>query len=407
MDFEYSQRTNELVQRVRHFMTDQVIPAEAVYEAQLREQTDYHQVPRIMQEMKAEAHAAGLWNLAMTHGDWGAGLSNLDYAPIAEEMGRSILGNEVFNCAAPDTGNMELLALFGSPEQQNRWLRPLLAGDMKSSFAMTEPDVASSDARNIATSIERDGGSYVINGRKWFTSGICDPACALIIVMGVTDPAAPTYRQQSMVLVPRNSPGVTIVRDLPYFGYVDRMGHGEVTFTDVRVPAASILAGEGEGFALAQGRLGPGRMHYGMRAIGMAERALELLTRRVLARRAFGAPLSDRGVIREWIARSRIEIDEARLLVLRAAWLMDTVGNKAARTEVAAIKVSAMGVAHRVIDRAIQGHGGAGVTDDTPLARLYALSRALRIADGPDEVHLRTIARLELAKYKTEPHSVA
>lgn len=400
MDFGYSDRTVELAGRVRAFMQERVVPAEALYEEQLRSQDNFHAMPPVLAALRAEAKAAGLWNLFMTHGGLGTGLTNLEYAPIAEEMGRSLIGNEVFNCAAPDTGNMELLALFGSPEQQRRFLDPLLSGEAKSTFAMTEPEVASSDATNIRTRIERDGDEYVVNGRKWFSSGILDPACELVIVMGVTDPGADTYRRQSMLLVPRRTPGIEVVRDLSYFGYVDRMGHGEVVFTDVRVPASNLLSGEGKGFALAQGRLGPGRMHYGMRAIGIAERALELMARRVLARTAFGAALSEQGVIREWIARSRIEIEEARLLVLRAAWLMDTVGNRAARMEVSAIKVSAMGVAHRVLDRAIQAHGGAGVTDDVPLARLYALSRALRIADGPDEVHLRSIAKLELAKYR-------
>ncbi|MER2535927.1 MAG: acyl-CoA dehydrogenase family protein [Rhizobiaceae bacterium] len=404
MDFGYSDRTIDLVKRVRAFMRERVIPAEALYEQQLRAQANFHALPPILAELRAEAKAAGLWNLAMTHDGLGAGLTNLEYAPVAEEMGHSLIGNEVFNCAAPDTGNMELLALFGSAGQKQEFLTPLLSGEMKSTFAMTEPEVASSDATNIRTRIERDGDHYVINGRKWFSSGVLDPACGFLIVMGVTNPDADTYNRQSMILVPRHAPGIEVVRDLSYFGYVDRMGHGEVVFTDVRVPASNLVAGEGKGFALAQGRLGPGRMHYGMRAIGMAERALELMARRVLVRKAFGGPLSDRGVVREWIARSRIEIEEARLLVLRAAWLMDTVGNRAARMEVSAIKVSAMGVAHRVLDRAIQAHGGAGVTEDVPLARLYALSRALRIADGPDEVHLRSIARIELAKYR-EPAS--
>lgn len=403
MDFGYSPRTADLVKEVRDFMDELVLPAERLYETQLRENANYHAMPAILKELRTKAYERGLWNLCMTHGTWGAGLTNLEYAPVAEEMGRSLIGNEVFNCAAPDAGNMELLALFGSPEQQESWLVPLLAGDIKSAFAMTEPEVASSDARNIQTSIVRDGDELVVNGRKWFASGVLDPACELIILMGVTDPDAEPYRQQSMLLVPRRSPGLEVVRDLPYFGFVDRMGHGEVVLSDVRVPASHLLGGPGDGFALAQGRLGPGRMHYGMRAIGIAERALELMTRRVLDRTAFGRPLAEQGVVREWIARSRIEIEEARLLVLRAAWLMDTVGNRAARMEVAAIKVSAMGVAHRVVDRAIQAHGGAGVTDDTPLSRFYALTRALKIADGPDEVHLRTIARLELGKYPSSP----
>jgi acyl-CoA dehydrogenase len=400
MDFGYSPRTADLVDRVRSFMDVHVIPHEELYERQLAEAADYHALPPLLVDLKEKARTQGLWNLFMAHGDWGAGLTNLEYAPVAEQMGRSIIGNEVFNCSAPDTGNMELLALYGSPEQQDQWLKPLLEAQIRSCFAMTEPDVASSDPRNLRTSIRRDGDEYVVDGRKWFTSGILDPDCRLIILMGVSDPDAATYRRQSMVLIPRDTPGVEVLRDLPVFGYVDRLGHGEVQFSGVRVPASNLLGGEGEGFAIAQGRLGPGRMHYAMRAIGFAERALELMTRRVLARHAFGGPLADQGVVREWIARSRIEIDQVRLLVLRSAWVMDTAGNAAARTEVAAIKVAALEVAHRVVDRAVQAHGAAGVSDDTVLARLYAITRALRIADGPDEVHLRTIARGELARYR-------
>lgn len=403
MDFSYSPRTAELLEQVRGFMDQLVIPNEGTYEEQLAAADDFHALPPIMEELKEKARQQGLWNLFLNHGNWGAGLTNLEYAPLAEQMGRSIIGNEVFNCSAPDTGNMELLSLFASPEQQDRWLKPLLEAEIRSCFAMTEPDAASSDARNIRTSIRRDGDEYVINGRKWFTSGILDPDCKLIILMGVTDPAAVTYKQQSMVLIPRDTAGVKVVRDLRVFGYVDRLGHGEVTFENVRVPIENILVGEGEGFALAQGRLGPGRMHYAMRAIGFAERALELMTRRVLERHAFGGPLADQGVIREWIARSRIEIDQVRLLVLKSAWLMDTVGNSEARMEVAAIKFSSLDVAHRVVDRAIQAHGAAGVTDDTVLAHLFAITRALKIADGPDEVHLRTVARRELQKYKKRP----
>ena len=400
MEFGYSPRTADLVERVRSFMDRHVIPNEALYERQLAEADDHHALPPLLVDLKERARAEGLWNLFLTHGDRGAGLTNLEYAPVAEQMGRSVIGNEVFNCSAPDTGNMELLALYGTPEQQDRWLKPLLEAEIRSCFAMTEPDVASSDPRNLRTRIRRDGDEYVVEGRKWFTSGILDPDCKLIILMGVTDPDAATYRRQSMVLIPRDAPGVEVLRDLPVFGYVDRLGHGEVQFSGVRVPADSLLGGEGDGFAIAQGRLGPGRMHYAMRAVGFAERALELMTRRVLARHAFGGPLADQGVVREWIARSRIEIDQVRLLVLRSAWVMDTAGNAAARTEVAAIKVAALEVAHRVVDRAVQAHGAAGVSDDTVLARLYAITRALRIADGPDEVHLRTIARSELAKYR-------
>ncbi|MFC9458801.1 acyl-CoA dehydrogenase family protein [Streptomyces sp. NPDC056983] len=400
MDFGFSPRASELQDRMRSFMNEHVLPAEAVHDRQLAEAADPHALPPVMTELKEKARAEGLWNLFMAHGDWGAGLTNLEYAPLMELAGRSIMGPEVFNCSAPDTGNMELLALYGTPEQQERWLKPLLEAEIRSCFAMTEPEVASSDARNIRTRITRDGDHYVVNGRKWYTSGILDPDCELIILMGKTDPDAPTYRQQSMVLIPRHSPGVTVVRDLPMFGYTDRCGHGEVLFEDVRVPVDHILGGEGEGFALAQGRLGPGRMHYAMRAVGFAERALQLMCERTSERVAFGGPLAERGVVREWIARSRIEIEQLRLLVLKSAWLMDTVGNAAARMEVAAIKVAALEVAHKVVDRAVQAHGAAGVSDDTVLARLYAITRALRIADGPDEVHLRTVARQELAKYR-------
>ncbi|MFF4503461.1 acyl-CoA dehydrogenase family protein [Streptomyces sp. NPDC001401] len=402
MDFGLSPRADELRSRMAAFMEEYVLPAEPVYDRQLAEADNPHELPSVMRELKEKARAEGLWNLFLAHGDWGAGLSNLEYAPLAELAGRSVIGPEVFNCSAPDTGNMELLALFGTSEQQDRWLRPLLAAEIRSCFAMTEPEVASSDARNIRTRITRDGDEYVVNGHKWYTSGILDPDCRLIILMGVTDPDAPTYRQQSMLLIPRDTPGITVLRDLPMFGYTDRCGHGDVLFEDVRVPVSSLLGSEGEGFALAQGRLGPGRMHYAMRAVGFAERALELMCRRTLTRTAFGGPLAERGVVREWIARSRIEIEQLRLLVLKSAWLMDTSGNAAARTEVAAIKVAALEVAHRVVDRAVQAHGAAGVSDDTVLARLYAITRALRIADGPDEVHLRTVARRELAKYPEE-----
>ncbi len=403
MDFGYSARTARLVDQVGAFMDERVIPNEQRYERELVEAADYHALPPLLVELKEQARSEGLWNLFLTHGEWGAGLTNLEYAPVAERMGRSIVGNEVFNCSAPDTGNMELLALFGTAAQRDEWLKPLLEARIRSCFAMTEPAVASSDARNIRTSIRRDGGDYVVDGRKWFVSGVLDPDCALIILMGVTDPDADAYHRQSMILVPRDTPGVQVLRGIPVFGYVDRLGHGEVQFTDVRVPAGNLLGGPGEGFALAQGRLGPGRLHYAMRAIGFAERALELMTRRVLHRHAFGGPLADQGVVREWIARSRIEIDQTRLLVLRAAWAIDTAGNAAARMEVAAIKVAALEVAHRVLDRAIQAHGAAGVSDDTALARMYTLTRALRIADGPDEVHLRTVARSELGKYRGRP----
>lgn len=402
MDFGLSPRTDELRSRMAAFMDEYVLPAEPVYDRQLAQAGNPHELPPVMRELKEKARAEGLWNLFLAHCDWGAGLTNLEYAPLAELAGRSVIGPEVFNCSAPDTGNMELLSLFGTPEQQDRWLRPLLAAEIRSCFAMTEPEVASSDARNIRTRITRDGDEYVVNGHKWYTSGILDPDCRLIILMGVTDPDAPTYRQQSMLLIPRDTSGITVLRDLPMFGYTDRCGHGDVLFEDVRVPVSGLLGGEGEGFALAQGRLGPGRMHYAMRAVGFAERALELMCRRTLTRTAFGGALAEQGVVREWIARSRIEIEQLRLLVLKSAWLMDTSGNAAARTEVAAIKVAALEVAHRVVDRAVQAHGAAGVSDDTVLARLFAITRALKIADGPDEVHLRTVARRELTKYREE-----
>ncbi|MGW3277004.1 acyl-CoA dehydrogenase family protein [Nocardia rhamnosiphila] len=400
MDFSYSARTADLLDKLGRFMDDHVYPAERVYDEQIAAADNPHEQPQIMRELQARARELGLWNLFMTHDGLGAGLTNLEYAPLAEMVGRSIIGNEAINCSAPDTGNMEILAMFGTAEQKRRWLRPLLDCEIRSAFAMTEPAVASSDATNITSTIRRDGDDYVINGRKWYTSGILDPECKLVIFMGKSDPEAPTYRQQSMILVPADAPGVEVLRDLPMFGFHDRLGHGEVQFTDVRVPAANMLGAEGDGFAIAQGRLGPGRMHYAMRAIGMAERALDLMCRRALERTAFGGPLADRGVVREWIARSRIEIDQIRLLVLKSSWLMDTKGNAAARSEVAAIKVAAMEVAHTVVDRAVQTFGAAGVSNDTVLARMHAITRALQIADGPNEVHLRTIARLELKKHR-------
>ncbi|VFA95612.1 (R)-benzylsuccinyl-CoA dehydrogenase [Nocardia farcinica] len=400
MDFSYSARTDDLLDKLELFMGTHVYPAERVYDEQLAAQRDPHAQPPIMRELQAAARAEGLWNLFMTHGGHGAGLTNLEYAPLAEVMGRSLIGNEVFNCSAPDTGNMEILALYGTEAQREQWLKPLLDCSIRSAFAMTEPAVASSDATNIGATIRRDGDHYVLNGRKWYISGILDPDCKLLIFMGKSDPDAPTYRQQSMILVPADTPGIEVLRDLPMFGYHDRLGHGEVQFTDVRVPAENMLGREGDGFAIAQGRLGPGRMHYAMRAVGMAERALELMCRRSLERVAFGQPLAERGVVREWIARSRMEIDQIRLLVLQSAWLMDTKGNAAARAEVAAIKVAAMEVAHRVVDRAVQTFGAAGVSDDTVLARMHAVTRALQIADGPNEVHLRTMARLEVKKYR-------
>lgn len=400
MDFSYSPRTEELLVTLESFMDQYVYPAETVYDAQIAANDNPHEQPQVMRDLQAKARELGLWNLFMTHDGLGAGLTNLEYAPLAEVVGRSIIGNEAINCSAPDTGNMEILAMFGTDAQKEQWLKPLLDCSIRSAFAMTEPDVASSDATNITSTILRDGDEYVLNGRKWYTSGVLDPDCKLIIFMGKSDPVGPTYRQQSMILVPADAPGVEVLRDLPMFGFKDRLGHGEVQFTDVRVPAANMLGGEGDGFAIAQGRLGPGRMHYAMRAIGMAERALEMMCRRSLQRVAFGGPLSNQGVVREWIARSRIEIDQIRLLVLKSSWLMDTKGNASARSEVAAIKVAAMEVAHNVVNRAVQTYGAAGVSDDTILARLHAITRALQIADGPNEVHLRTIARLEVKKYK-------
>ncbi|WP_340539934.1 acyl-CoA dehydrogenase family protein [Nocardioides sp. GXZ039] len=400
MDFALSPRTEELKVELERFMQEHVYPAEAVYDAQVAANENPHEQPQIMRDLQKLARERGLWNLFMTHGDRGAGLTNCEYAPLAEIVGRSIIGNEAINCSAPDTGNMEILAMYGTPEQQEQWLDPLLACEIRSAFAMTEPAVASSDATNITSTILRDGDEYVLNGRKWYTSGILDPDCKLIIFMGKSDPDGPTYRQQSMILVPTDAPGIEVVRDLPMFGYQDRLGHGEVQFTDVRVPAANMLGEEGDGFKIAQGRLGPGRMHYAMRAIGFAERALDMMCERALSRVAFGEPLAQRGVVREWIARSRLEIDQIRLLTFRAAWLMDTQGNKAARSDVAAIKVAAMETAHRVVDRAVQTYGAAGVSDDTVLGRLFAITRALQIADGPSEVHLRTMARLELKKHQ-------
>ncbi|MBX7068657.1 MAG: acyl-CoA dehydrogenase family protein [Microthrixaceae bacterium] len=398
MDFKLSHIARALQERLLAFMDERVYPAEAVYEEQMTALGDPHGHPQIVEDLKAEARARGLWNLFLPHRtQWTEGLSNLDYAPLAEITGRSIhLAPEALNCSAPDTGNMEVLTMFGTDEQKERWLQPLLEGEIRSAFAMTEPDVASSDATNIELSIRRDGDEYVLNGRKWWISGAASPRCAVFIVMGKTDPEASRHLQQSMILVPRDTPGLTIVRDLPVFGYQDREGHCELRFDDVRVPAENLIANEGSGFAIAQARLGPGRIHHCMRCIGIAERALELMCRRVTTRVAFGRPLSDQGVIREWIADSRMEIEQARLLTLKAAWLMDTVGNKGAAMEISAIKVVVPNMALRVVDRAIQAHGGGGVSDDFPLARMYAGLRTLRFADGPDEVHRRQVARTEL-----------
>jgi acyl-CoA dehydrogenase len=389
---------------MQSFMDEAVFPAEARYEqqrAQLVAAGKPHDLPPIVEDLKAQARALGLWNLFLPDShDPAHGLTVADYAPVAELSGWSpIIAPEAINCAAPDTGNMEVLHMFGTAEQREEWLAPLLAGRIRSGFAMTEPDVASSDARNIATRIQRRGDRYVINGRKWWTTGALDPRCKVLILMGKTDPEADVYQQQSMVLVPMDTPGVEVVRDLPVFGYHDQHGHGEITFTDVEVPVSNLIGPEGGGFAIAQARLGPGRIHHCMRAIGTAERALSLMTDRAIDRVAFGRPLARQGVIREWIATSRIEIEQARLLTLKAAWMIDRVGAKGARTEIAAIKVVAPRVALAVLDRAIQTFGGMGVTEDAPLAQLWAGMRTLRLADGPDEVHLRDVGRLEMAKH--------
>ena len=405
MDFEYSARTRDLQARLTRFMDAHVYPAEATYAAEVaanRANGNPWVATRVMEALKAKARADGLWNLFLPESDLGAGLANLEYAPLAEIMGRSWIAPETFNCNAPDTGNMEVLVRYGTAEQKERWLKPLLAGEIRSAFAMTEPDVASSDATNIEASIVRDGDHYVINGRKWWTTGGTDPRCRILIFMGKTDPTNPDrHRQQSMILVPLDTPGVRLVRALPVFGYDDAPhGHGEFDFVNVRVPVANILLGEGRGFEIAQGRLGPGRIHHCMRLIGQAERSLEMMCRRAATRVAFGRPIADQTVTQERIANARILIDQARLLVLHAAWKMDVAGNKAARKEIAMIKVAAPLMACQVIDWAMQAHGGAGVCDDFQLAFFYAQARTLRFADGPDEVHRNQIARLELAAYR-------
>src|SRR5215831_5977532 len=400
MDFEPSDKVKRLQAKVCDFMQREVYPAERVFEEQLNAQPSRWQIPPIMEELKRKARAEGLWNLFLPESEYGAGLTNLEYAPLCEIMGRSPIAPEAFNCSAPDTGNMETLVRYATKEQQERWLKPLLDGDIRSSFAMTEPAVASSDATNIEASIRREGNaSYVINARKWWTSGAMDPRCKIFILMGKTDPDAPRHQQQSMILVPRDTPGIRIVRALTVFGYDDAPhGHAEVEFKDVRVPAENILLGEGRGFEIAQGRLGPGRIHHCMRMIGLAERSLEAMVARVKNRVAFGRPLADQGVIREWIADSRMEIEQARLLTLKAAHMMDTVGNKAAQAEIAMVKVVVPKMLLAVIDRAIQAHGGGGVSQEFGLAYAWARSRVMRIVDGPDEVHRRAIARVELRK---------
>ena len=398
MDFAFTDKSTKLQDQVASFMREEVLPAEPVYRQQIEDSGDKWHHPQVIEDLKAKARSAGLWNLFLPESDFGAGLTNLEYAPLAELMGRSFIGPEVFNCSAPDTGNMEVLAKYGSRDQQEQWLRPLLDGEIRSCFSMTEPDVASSDATNIESRIQRDGDEYVINGRKWWTSGAGSDRCKVSIFMGKTDPDAPKHRQQSMILVPLDTPGIEVQRSLTVFGYDGGEGHMQMTFHDVRVPAANLLQGEGDGFAIAQGRLGPGRIHHCMRSIGAAERALELMIKRADRRETFGSKVIDHQVIQHWVAEARIAIEQARLLTLKAAWMMDEVGNKAAKAEIAMIKIIAPRMALEVIDKAIQVFGGAGVSQDTPLARMYANLRTLRLADGPDEVHLGSLARQEIRR---------
>jgi acyl-CoA dehydrogenase len=401
MDFAYDARTEELRAKLLAFMDDYVYPAEAVQAEQLETAEPFTQAP-IVEDLKKKGRELGLWNLFLPHSEYGAGLTNLQYAPLAEISGRSpYIAPEAMNCAAPDTGNMEVLAMFGSPEQKERWLTPLLDGEIRSAFSMTEPDRASSDASNISTRIERDGDHYVINGTKWWSSGGMNRNCKIFIVMGKTDPDGERHRQQSMILVPRGTPGMTITRSTTVFGYADHYegGHAVIEFKDVRVPASYLIGEEGSGFAIAQARLGPGRIHHCMRMIGVAERAFELMCRRANERMPFGKSLAQQGVIREWVAEARIRIEQARLLVLKTAWLMDTVGNKGAMTEIQAIKIAVPSMAEWVVDKAIQAHGGGGVSQDFPLAQLWTAPRALRLADGPDEVHKMSLGKRELARF--------
>ncbi|MGF7068504.1 acyl-CoA dehydrogenase [Priestia megaterium] len=409
MYFSYSDKVVKLQKELTSFMEEHIYPNERLYEQQLNEQRSrWSAVPPIMEELKEKAKQAGLWNLFLPESEYGAGLTNVEYAPLCEIMGRSIIGPEAFNCGAPDTGNMEVLVRYGTSEQKEKWLKPLLNGDIRSCFSMTEPDVGSSDATNIQCSIVREGDEYVINGRKWWSSGAGDPRCKIAIVMGKSDFTASKYEQQSMILVPLNTPGVKIERMLPVFGYDHAPhGHAEIHYDNVRVPASNMLLGEGKGFAIAQGRLGPGRIHHCMRLIGAAERALEELCKRIQNRSTFNKLLSQQGVIQEWVAESRIEIEQARLLTLKAAYMMDTVGNKKARKEIAMIKVMTPAMALKVIDRAIQAFGAAGVSEDTPLAALWANARTLRLADGPDEVHKAQLARLELKSYQEKEATYA
>jgi acyl-CoA dehydrogenase len=401
VDFSLTPRTQELRENLLDFMDTWVYPNEETYVRQVAESGDRHFHPPIMKALKAEARSRGLWNLFLPDAEHGAGLKNEEYAHLAEITGRSpLIAPEALNCAAPDTGNMEVLHMFGTPEQQEQWLHPLLEGEIRSAFFMTEPDVASSDARNIQSSIVRDGDDYVINGRKWWSSGAASGRCRIGIFMGVTNPDADPYRQQSMILVPTDTPGVEVVRDLPVFGHYDGAGgHPEVSFTDVRVPAANLIANDGDGFMIAQARLGPGRIHHCMRLIGMAERAFDLMCERAISREAFGKPLARQGKVQYWIAQARVRIEQARLLTLKAAYLMDTVGNKGARMEISAIKIVAPSMAEWVLDKAIQVHGGKGFTNDTPLALMWSHARTLRMADGPDEVHEMALARRELGRY--------
>lgn len=394
MDFAYSQKVNELRQQVTDFMDRYIYPNEQRYSDQIAASGNPHHHAEIVDELKTKAKAEGLWNLFLPDDEYGAGLTNLEYAPLAEIMGRVSWASEAFNCAAPDTGNMEILAQFGTPEQKRQWLLPLLNGEIRSAFAMTEPDVASSDATNIQLTIRREGDEYVLNGRKWWASGAARERCKIFIVMGKTDPDSPDrHRQQSMVLVPKQTPGVTVKRNLPVMGYIDNESHCEVLFENVRVPVSNLLGEEGGGFAIAQARLGPGRIHHCMRAIGGAQRALELMCQRATSRVAFGKPLSEQGIIQEWIAQSHLEIEQARLLTLKAAWMIDNLGKKAAQNEIAMIKVAAPAVFTNVVDRAMQVFGGAGLSDDFPLASMWAHGRTLHIVDGPDEVHKRAIAK--------------
>ncbi|MEJ9231220.1 acyl-CoA dehydrogenase [Peribacillus butanolivorans] len=402
MNFEHTQKVKNLEKKLTEFMEKYVYPNESVYHKQLEKQKSrWSEVPPVLSELTAKAKEEGLWNLFLPESNYGAGLTNLEYAPLCEIMGRSMIGPEIFNCNAPDTGNMEVLVRYGTDEHKERWLKPLLAGEIRSCFSMTEPEVASSDATNIECRIEKSGSEYVINGRKWWSSGAGDPRCKIAIVMGKTDPDASKHEQQSMILVPLDTPGVKIERMLPVFGYDHAPhGHAEITFENVRVSSENILLGEGKGFAIAQGRLGPGRIHHCMRLIGAAERALEELCKRIQNRVAFGKPLARQGVIMEWVADSRIEIEQARLLTLKAAYMMDTVGNKEAKAEIAMIKVVAPNMALKVLDRAIQGFGAAGISDDFPFAAHWANARTLRLADGPDEVHRSQIAKIELRKHQ-------